>query len=199
MFIFIEIIILCWIVFYTYWLFAAIGVKKTIKGSTFLSSISLRLGIVLIFLFLAHTPIFTHLFQNQFKNYAQHLRSYLFVSSDYILGWIGVGITVMGIAFAIWARVNLGKNWGMPMAIKQKPSLVTSGPYAYVRHPIYSGILLGLLGSALVFVIFWIFFVGSVLYFIYSLGKEEKHMLKQFPTEYENYKKRTKKLVPFIY
>jgi protein-S-isoprenylcysteine O-methyltransferase Ste14 len=55
-----------------------------------------------------------------------------------------------GIALAIWARVHLGRNWGMPMTQKAEPELVTSGPYRFVRHPIYSGLLAWLLGTALV-------------------------------------------------
>ena len=66
-----------------------------------------------------------------------------------ILGAIGALVFVSGIAVAIWARVHLGRNWGMPMTQKAEPELVTSGPYRFVRHPIYSGLLLALVGTAL--------------------------------------------------
>ena len=67
-----------------------------------------------------------------------------------VLGAIGAVVFASGIALAIWARVHLGRNWGMPMTQKAEPELVTSGPYRFVRHPIYSGLLAGVLGTALV-------------------------------------------------
>src|SRR4051812_8778689 len=52
-----------------------------------------------------------------------------------VVGWLGVSLCVLGVAFAIWARYHLGKNWGMPMSVKENPELVMSGPYSFVRHP----------------------------------------------------------------
>src|SRR6516164_3980190 len=53
----------------------------------------------------------------------------------------GLFLFAMGLGFAVWARVHIGRNWGTPMTQKVEPELVTSGPYRLVRHPIYSGIL----------------------------------------------------------
>ena len=61
----------------------------------------------------------------------------------------GLVLFALGLAFAIWARVHIGRNWGTPMTEKVEPELVTSGPYRLVRHPIYSGILVAGIGSAL--------------------------------------------------
>jgi Putative protein-S-isoprenylcysteine methyltransferase len=61
---------------------------------------------------------------------------------------IGLVLFALGLAFAIWARIHLGRNWGTPMTQKDEPELVTSGPYHLVRHPIYSGILLAGVGTA---------------------------------------------------
>ena len=66
-----------------------------------------------------------------------------------VLGAIGAVVFASGLALAIWARVHLGRNWGMPMTQKDEPELVMSGPYRYVRHPIYSGLLAAVLGTAL--------------------------------------------------
>ena len=62
---------------------------------------------------------------------------------------LGLVLFGLGLAFAIWARVHIGRNWGTPMTQKDEPELVTSGPYRLVRHPIYSGILLANIGTAL--------------------------------------------------
>jgi protein-S-isoprenylcysteine O-methyltransferase Ste14 len=115
------------------------------------------------------------------------------------LAGIGVALVVLGIGLAIWARLYLGRNWGMPMSLKQDPELVTSGPYAYVRHPIYTGIILAMLGSALVSA-WWIpAFVLFCVYFVWSAKTEEKIMRGQFPEQYPEYMKRTKMLVPFVW
>lgn len=88
----------------------------------------------------------------------------------------------------------------MPMSQKQDPELVMSGPYRYIRHPIYSGILLAFLGSALASSLFWLtIFAIAGIYFVYSAFVEEKLMMKQFPKAYPSYKSKTKMLVPFVF
>jgi len=115
------------------------------------------------------------------------------------LGILGDILCAAGVAFAIWARVHLGRNWGMPMTLREGHELVTSGPYALVRHPIYTGFLLAMLGSAFAVDPYWIIiFVLAGIYFICSARTEEKAMVKQFPGEYPAYMKRTKMLIPFV-
>jgi len=112
----------------------------------------------------------------------------------------GLVICALGLSLAIWARLYLGRNWGMPMSLKESPELVTSGPYRFIRHPIYSGILLALLGSALVSGIVWfILFLFFGTYFVLASRGEERLMTRQFPNHYPQYMKRTKALVPFFY
>jgi protein-S-isoprenylcysteine O-methyltransferase Ste14 len=112
---------------------------------------------------------------------------------------LGVAICISGIASAIWARHYLGKNWGMPMTHKQEPELVTTGPYRYVRHPIYSGMLLALLGTAIASSYAWILVMVMVaIYFMYSALIEEKNMITIFPETYADYKNKTKMLIPFL-
>jgi len=114
--------------------------------------------------------------------------------------WLGVGLCLAGFAFAFWARVHIGRNWGMPMSLRQGHELVTSGPYAYVRHPIYSGLMLAMIGSALAVGVLWLLlFVLYFTYFIVSARSEEKTMLAQFPKSYPAYRRRTKMLIPFVF
>lgn len=127
------------------------------------------------------------------------IRSGSFYNNAFI-GVIGLFIAILGFALSIWARVYLGKNWGMPMATKEKPELVTTGPYKYVRHPIYTGMIIAMLGTTLTTTIFWLIpFIFLSAYFVYSSKVEEKTMIRQFPKEYPAYKKRTKALIPFLY
>lgn len=120
-------------------------------------------------------------------------------TSNELVLLVGFIIFLLGLFIAILARIYLGKNWGMPMSIKQSPELVTFGPYRYIRHPIYTGILLAMLGSSLASSLIWLtVFTISGMYFIYSAVEEEKLMMKQFPKIYPSYRHKTKMLIPFI-
>jgi protein-S-isoprenylcysteine O-methyltransferase Ste14 len=151
--IFNQLIILCWLIFVVYWLVSAIGVKKNIKSHSLWKSISLRLGVVIILLILART---TPLFGHNFRYFFQSIEVSKAEPHNFILSSIGVVLAVLGIAFSIWARGHLGRNWGMPMSVKEKPDLITTGPYAYIRHPIYTGMLTAMLGSVCVGGVFWL-------------------------------------------
>lgn len=112
---------------------------------------------------------------------------------------IGLVLFALGLGFAIWARMHIGRNWGTPMTQKDEPELVTSGPYHLVRHPIYSGILAAGIGTATA--LSWAWLTAVVLagvYFLYSATVEERYMAEQFPDDYPAYKHSTKMLVPFI-
>ena len=116
-------------------------------------------------------------------------------------GRAGVGLVLfaLGLGFAIWARMSIGRNWGTPMTQKDEPELVTSGPYHLVRHPIYSGILVAGIGTAVALSWVWLTAVGLVgVYFLYSASVEERYLTEQFPDEYPVYKRSTKMLLPFI-
>jgi protein-S-isoprenylcysteine O-methyltransferase Ste14 len=104
----------------------------------------------------------------------------------------------MGLAFATWARVALGRNWGMPMTLHENPQLVTSGPYRYVRHPIYAGLTAMLIGTSLVYPLAAIPCALMIAYSVFSALREERDMEKRFPEAYPGYKNRSKMLVPFL-
>jgi protein-S-isoprenylcysteine O-methyltransferase Ste14 len=116
------------------------------------------------------------------------------------LGWAAAVMTAIGIGLAIWARVFLGRNWSPRPAVKEHHELVTTGPHAFVRHPIYTGILVAAFGTALTGAVFGtaVFIFASII-FLSRIGKEEKIMLELFPNEYPAYQARTKRLVPFVW
>ena len=116
-----------------------------------------------------------------------------------IVQTIGVALLLSGLGLAVWARIYLGRNWGMPMTRKDEPELVTSGPYRFVRHPIYSGLLVGILGTALATNLYWLIALGVLgIYFGYSARVEEGLMSKAFPASYPHYMATTKMLIPFV-
>ena len=171
-------IAIAWIIFWVYWLASAFGVKAG-SGTRRVPVTGLALLSVLLLL--------------------RVLRGGSLGVHSPVLGAIGAVVFASGIALAIWARVHLGRNWGMPMTQKAEPELVTSGPYRFVRHPIYSGLLAGMLGTALATNLIGLIIV-TVLggYFYYSASVEERNLTATFPAAYPAYRTGTKMLIPFV-
>jgi protein-S-isoprenylcysteine O-methyltransferase Ste14 len=168
-----------WVVFWIYWMVSAARVKKGTRP---------RLAVVprLVVIALAI------LFEVVFKGHSLSVHSQT-------LHVVGLIFLLSGLSLAVWARVYLGRNWGMPMTQKEEPELVTSGPYQLVRHPIYSGLLLAMLGTALAVTFYWFTAVVVLgIYFIYSATVEEKIMAASFPSAYPSYRTKTKMLIPFV-
>jgi protein-S-isoprenylcysteine O-methyltransferase Ste14 len=115
-------------------------------------------------------------------------------------GWAGLGLTVAGCAFAVWARAWLGPNWSATVTRKQGHELVRSGPYAVVRHPIYAGLLLAILGTALALgevrglVALALAFVG----WFTKARTEERFLVEEFGDRYLRYRREVKQLIPFV-
>lgn len=112
---------------------------------------------------------------------------------------IGAVVFSCGIALAIWARVILGRNWGMPTTQRLQPELITAGPYAMIRHPIYSGILLAVIGTGLTINLLALMIAVIIgVYFVWAATVEERNLMAAFPDSYPAYRARTKMLVPFV-
>ncbi len=181
-----------WLVFVTYWLISALGAKRNVYLNY--NGLLVRIAIVFVILILfLHMQLFPEISYPSFPFLSVRL-------ANPIIRITGDILAVIGVAFAIWARVYLGRNWGMPMSVKENPELVTSGPYRYVRHPIYSGMLLTMIGSVLVEGLVWIIpLILFGIYFLYAANREEKLKLQEFPDQYSLYKKKSKMLIPFIF
>jgi protein-S-isoprenylcysteine O-methyltransferase Ste14 len=172
-----------WIVFWMYWLAASVGVKAAARPRR-AEFVGFRVAVVLGVLLLLRA--------GAFKAHANPL-------ANSVLRGIGLALFVAGLALAVWARVYLGRNWGTPMSQKIEPELVTTGPYRRVRHPIYSGIILGVIGTAIAVGLYWLVTVVLLgAYFIYSAIVEERNMAALFPDTYPGYKRSTTMLIPFV-
>lgn len=177
-----------WIAFLLYWQIKAGNTKTTQRlepvASRILRSLVFLIAIVLLSTSLIPLPwLYLHLWPNTLG-----------------LFWLGVAVTVVGLLFAVWAREHLGRNWSRSVTLKQDHELITSGPYAVVRHPIYTGILTGCLGTVIAegqarsLIAFLL--VSSVIYA--KLRLEEKWMRSHFGDTYEAYGRRVAALVPFV-
>jgi protein-S-isoprenylcysteine O-methyltransferase Ste14 len=177
-----TIIAVVWAVFWIGWIAAGLSAKP--GRANMGPFVGFRIGVVLIVILLLRL--------RPFKTQS--------VTDNPWLQGIGLALFVCGLALAIWARVYLGRNWGMPMSQKVDGELVTSGPYKRVRHPIYSGIILAMAGTAIAVAWYWL--IIAVLlgaYFVYSAFKEERYMASVFPDTYPEYKRSTKMLIPFVF
>jgi protein-S-isoprenylcysteine O-methyltransferase Ste14 len=171
-----------WAAFWIYWLVAAFTMKR--GHVAWSRELRIRAVIIVGVILLSRLGVF--------RNGG--------LNSDPWRAGLGLFLFALGLGFAIWARVHIGRNWGTPMSQKDEPELVTSGPYRLVRHPIYSGILIGVVGTAVA--LSWLWMLAVVLagvYFGYSATVEERYMTAQFPDAYRAYRRSTKMLVPFIF
>ena len=118
------------------------------------------------------------------------------------LAYYGIGavLTIIGLAFAIWARYHIGRNWSGVITVKEDHALIRTGPYAIVRHPIYSGLLLAIIGSALARGnIAAMLAIAFMLYAVLRrVSIEERWMGETFGQAYADYKTKTPALVPFV-
>jgi protein-S-isoprenylcysteine O-methyltransferase Ste14 len=178
-----------WLLFVAYWAVAGAGAKRSVSASRrrWRWETGLRLVVILLIVALLQSRSL-----RQFI--AEIQRS---VSHSGNLGWTGVALCLLGFGLAISARRHLGRNWALPMSRKEQSELVTSGPYALIRHPIYTGLILAMLGSAIGINVLWALpLVLAGAYFIYSARREETAMLQLFPEQYAAYMARTGMLAP---
>lgn len=173
-----------WLAFWVYWLVAATGAKRSRPGTSRCPCAGARVAVVIVVFTFIKAPL---------------LRGHSLTVHNPLAEAVGTILFVLGLGLAIWARVHIGANWGVPMSRREEPELVTSGPYRFIRHPIYSGVLLALLGTGIAVTLYW--FAAVVLigcYFVYSATVEERGMAEQFPQEYAAYRSRTRMLIPFV-
>ncbi|HEY5265814.1 MAG TPA: isoprenylcysteine carboxylmethyltransferase family protein [Acidimicrobiales bacterium] len=171
-----------WAAFWVYWLVAAFSMKKSHVPWSRELRIRALIAVAVIVLFRV----------GAFRNGG--------LNTDLWRAGLGLALFALGLGFAIWARLHIGRNWGTPMSQKDEPELVTSGPYRLVRHPIYSGILVAGLGTATA--LNWLAIIPVALagvYFVYSAHVEERYLSEQFPDAYPAYRLSTKMLIPFIF
>jgi protein-S-isoprenylcysteine O-methyltransferase Ste14 len=174
-----------WVPFIAYWLIAAQETRQTrarVRGAPSPIRAALYIaGGTLIFLSPSLGPLDDR-----------------FVPAVVEVGAAGWMLTVLGMLFSIWARTSLGRNWSGRVVLKQGQELVSTGPYALVRHPIYTGLLVALTGTA-VYDGSWRALLGLALFAIgfWLKARSEENLLEsEFGDEYRSYRARTPMLIP---
>ena len=179
---------LVWVAWLLYWAWSARDVKAPAREDSMRSQLLYRLPMVLGFILLfMQSPRTTWLYAR-------------FLPASPLWWYLGMVVLLIGLGFACWARVVLGRNWSADVQVKQGHELVQAGPYRRVRLPIYTGMLLGLAGTSLVLGQ-WRCLLALALIaasFWYKLRHEERWMRETFGNAYIDYMRRTKALIPWV-
>jgi protein-S-isoprenylcysteine O-methyltransferase Ste14 len=174
-----------WTLFAFYWLVSAFKLKKTKQRESWSQRLRYMLPLAAAF----------YLFQPR-----AHYRWFgaRFLPGNDAVGWVGVVLTAAGVAIAIWARWHLGTNWSGVVTLKEGHELIRTGPYHTIRHPIYTGILLALLGTAitgrevrglLAVAIAWLSFYAKA-------RREESFLTQEFGDRFAEHRRHTGMFLP---
>jgi protein-S-isoprenylcysteine O-methyltransferase Ste14 len=179
----------CWPVIGLVWLAGHFGNKRTVQRPHLAKyfGTTLLLAIGAFFLFSREFP---------------GTLGILITFQRVLFGVVGAALCIISAAFAIWARIKLGKNWsGSVATVKEGHELVQSGPYSLVRHPIYTGLFFAMLGTALTIgtVASFLGVLLGLVAFVVRIPMEEEIMSAQFPDVYPEYKKQVKTFIPFVW
>jgi protein-S-isoprenylcysteine O-methyltransferase Ste14 len=175
-----------WIAFFVIWVLWAIGTKRTQTRESPQSRL-----LYTIFTVAAFFAMFSH-------DAAFDWMRLRILPHDRWISNLGIALTATGLLFSIWARAYLGRNWSGAVTVKVEHQLIRSGPYRWLRHPIYSGMILALIGTAMnrgqlrgavAVVLLWI---GFTL----KSRIEERFMKATFGADYDDYCRATGGIVP---
>lgn len=177
-----------WLAWLGYWIVAARDVKTTRRREDVATFLLNRVFVVIgaLLLVVPHLPL--------------HWLNEGFIPPAIAAYFLGLVMVAAGLGFAVWARVYLGRNWSATVTVKRDHELIRTGPYGLVRHPIYTGLLLALLGTA-VGIGEWrglVAFASFTIGFLFKLKAEERFMSEAFGEEYARYRADVPALIPCI-
>lgn len=183
-----PIVTTCWGIFFLVWLLAAIFTKRTVYHEKAAQRLRYLIPIVIGWYLL---------FRGRRLPYPLNLQV---ISHTNALLVVASSLCICGLVICLWARAVLGRNWSGTITLKENHELIVRGPYRLVRHPIYTGLLAMVIATALVqghLAGMFAVVLVCISFWIKS-SYEEELMLKQFPDQYPAYRKRVKRLIPFI-
>jgi protein-S-isoprenylcysteine O-methyltransferase Ste14 len=178
----------CWMAFFLYWAISALSSKVAKKSESVLARFQRMVPLVV-----AYSLLFYQVTRVGWLGKR-------FVADTSAAAVIGVTLTTAGVAFAIWARWHLGANWSAIVSIREQHELIRTGPYRRVRHPIYTGMLLAMAGTALVLgeLRGLLAFAITLFAFYWKARKEEAWLTREFGESFEAHAKQTGMFLPKI-
>ncbi len=182
-----PIIAFCWLVFFTVWIVAAFFTKRTTERARWRSAWWLWVGIGAFVVFR--------------RRFIPLPGSMVLWHPTHVIRILAESVTAVGLFIALWARTVLGANWSANVVLKEQHELIVQGPYRVVRHPIYTGVILMIIGTILVWgrVAGLILLVLSVAGLLVKAHREEQLLTTHFPDAYPRYRQRVKAaIIPFL-
>jgi protein-S-isoprenylcysteine O-methyltransferase Ste14 len=179
---------LAWVVFLVYWLVSALKLKKVKQREARRERL-----FQVSFMAVAYTMVFS-------DTSGRGWLGARFLPVSEALGRTGFVLAVAGVAFAIWARWHLGENWSGTVTLKEGHELVRSGPYRYIRHPIYTGMLLAFAGTVLTLGEYrgLISLAITIVSFYYKAKKEERFLAREFQESFREHRRQTGMFLPSL-
>jgi protein-S-isoprenylcysteine O-methyltransferase Ste14 len=184
---FAPIIAFCWITFYVVWMIAALFTKRTAERTAWRRGWLIWLPVA-AFMFVVRRAILLSV-------------SAALWQVTPLLGIVADAMTVIGLLITLWARRMLGTNWSASVVFKERHELIEGGPYRFVRHPIYSGVLLMLFGTMLMWgrLVGLIAFIVIIVALSVKASLEERLLMRHFPDAYAQYRQRVRAaIIPFV-
>jgi protein-S-isoprenylcysteine O-methyltransferase Ste14 len=177
-----------WLAWGIFWLAAAVGAKATRRRETIGSRISHMVPLVLAVILLSSDRL------------AGRYLGIALLPHNLVTFWLGFTLVLAGIAWSLAARVSLGGNWSGIVTLKQDHELIRKGPYRLVRHPIYTGLLAAILGTAIaqgeLRSLLAVTLVAAA--FVRKIGVEEAFLGEAFGAAYDRYRREVPALIPFV-
>ncbi len=177
----------CWFVFIVYWIVSSLKTKRIAERQSPAANLAHRLPVALSYWLMAY------------QRFPDPLNRPLLPRTELTMA-LGAAVCVAGLYITLWARRTLAGNWSSDVTFKENHELIRQGPYRFVRHPIYTGLLVMALGTAIEATRLhcWIGVLIMGLGFWIKLSQEERLLLRHFPEQYPQYRREVKALVPWI-
>jgi protein-S-isoprenylcysteine O-methyltransferase Ste14 len=182
-----HVIPVLWLLWWLYWHYAAVGVKPAQRRESLGSRLGHVIPLVIAVLLIGEPRIPGWLGERLW-------------TQSWLLYWVAVALVAVGLGFAIWARRELGRNWSGTVTLKDQHELIRSGPYRWIRHPIYTGILIAFIGSAMARGqwrgVLAVLIVIAALW--RKLRLEERWLSELFGAQYDEYRRHSWALIPWV-
>jgi protein-S-isoprenylcysteine O-methyltransferase Ste14 len=175
-----------WLVFFLYWAISALWFKAAKKSESGAERLQRMVPLAVAYVLLFYQAARLGWLDKRF------------IKDSPAPAVVGLLLTAVGVAFAIWARWHLGANWSAIVSIREQHELIRSGPYRRMRHPIYTGMLLAMAGTALVLgeVRGLLAFAITLFAFYWKARKEEAWLMREFGEKFEAHAKQTGMFLP---
>ena len=181
-------VVALWTAWLAYWILTAPSAKSALRVESWAEQAAHAVPILIAVLLIGLPELPVELLMQRF------------VPKSPITAWSGVALLASGLAFAVWARVVLGRNWSATVTIKAGHDLIREGPYRLVRHPIYTGALIAVLGTAVARgewrgILAWLIVLAS----LWRKSRiEERWLMEEFGDRYARYRTEARAIIPYL-